>query len=71
MSEIAKAIIFFGIVLVIVGGLMLAAGKIPWIGRLPGDFMVKKENFTFYLPLTTSVLLSIGATIILFLLNRK
>lgn len=71
MSEIAKAIIFFGIVLVVVGGLMLAAGKIPWVGRLPGDFMVKKENFTFYFPLTTSILLSVLASLVFFLLNRK
>lgn len=71
MSELAKTIIFFGIVLVVAGGLMLAAGKIPWVGRLPGDLMVKKENFTFYFPLTTSILLSIVATLILFFLNRK
>jgi hypothetical protein len=41
------------------------------IGRLPGDFYIKKDNFTFYFPLTTSILLSVLLTLVLSLLSRK
>ncbi|MBM4324037.1 MAG: DUF2905 domain-containing protein [Deltaproteobacteria bacterium] len=52
-------------------GLLLMAGdKIPWIGKLPGDILIKKEKFTFYFPLTTSILISIILTL-LFTLFRK
>jgi len=48
----------------------MAGDKIPWIGKLPGDILIKKEKFTFYFPLTTSILISIILTL-LFTLFRK
>lgn len=69
--EIGKTLIFIGVLLIVIGGLVMAAGKIPWLGRLPGDLLVKKQNFTFYFPLTTSILLSIVVSLGLFLLYRK
>ncbi len=69
--EIGKTLIFLGFLLAVVGGLILIAGKIPWLGRLPGDLMIKKQNLTFYFPLTTSILLSIVVSLLLFFFNRK
>jgi uncharacterized membrane protein YvlD (DUF360 family) len=69
--DIGKTLILLGLFLVIIGGVVMAAGKIPWLGRLPGDVMIKKQNFTFYFPLTTSILLSLVISLLLFLLNRK
>jgi len=52
--------IFTRIVLIIIIGVLLLVGeKIPWVGKLPGDIIIKKEKFTFYFPLTTSILISI------------
>jgi hypothetical protein len=63
--------IFTRIVLIIIIGVLLLVGdKIPWVGKLPGDIIVKKEKFTFYFPLTTSILISIILTL-LFTLFRK
>lgn len=67
---IGKFLILVGIIIIIVGVLLLMAGKIPYIGRLPGDIVIQKKNFTFYFPLATSILLSILITLVLWFLGR-
>jgi len=62
-------------VLVVVGGLLwlgsALGGKVPFLGRLPGDIHVQRGNWSFYFPLTTSIVLSIVLTLILALLSRR
>lgn len=71
VASAAKFLIITGIVLIIVGLAVFFMGKMPHIGRLPGDILVKKDNFTFYFPIVTSVVISIILTIILNLFFRK
>ncbi len=71
ISGIGKILIIIGMVIAGIGVLILLGGKIPWIGRLPGDFYYKGKNFTFYFPLATSIIISIIITIILMLIGRK
>jgi uncharacterized protein HemY len=63
----------FGALIFIFGVIFLIAdkigGKVPFIGRLPGDILIQKRNFTFYFPLTTSILVSIILTLILWILS--
>ena len=66
----AKIIIIFGIVLVAIGVVLLFIEKIPFLGKLPGDILIKKEHFTFYFPLTTSIIISIIISLILYLLGK-
>jgi hypothetical protein len=70
MPAIGKMLIILGIVLIIVGIGFLFGDKIPFIGKLPGDILIKKERFSFYFPITTSIIISIILTI-LFSLFRK
>lgn len=63
-------LIVAGIILAALGVLFVFADKIPYIGRLPGDIYIKREKFSFYFPLTTSIIISIILTII-FSLFRK
>ena len=70
MGEMAKVIIILGIVLVIVGLVMLFAQKLPFLGKLPGDILIKKDNFTFSFPLATSIILSIIISLILYLMGK-
>ncbi|MBI2456978.1 MAG: DUF2905 domain-containing protein [candidate division NC10 bacterium] len=63
--------ILFGVVLALLGGLLLVAGKIPFLGRLPGDIVIRRENWSVYFPLTTSILISILLTLLLSLFNRR
>ena len=63
--------IIIGVVIVVVGVVLMLGAKIPWLGRLPGDFSYKGKNFTFYFPLGTSILISIVLTLILWLISRR
>ncbi len=66
MSEIGKILILFGVVLVIVGLLLMFFEKLPLgMGRLPGDILIKKDNFVFYFPIVTSLIISLLLTLIL------
>ena len=71
-QNLGKIIILAGVFLVIFGLLLTFSSKIPFIGKLPGDFVFKRDNFSFYFPLATSIVLSIILTLILnFLLRGK
>ena len=71
MGDIGKTFITLGGLLIVVGLVLMLVGKIPAAGRLPGDILIKKENFTFYFPLATSLLLSIILSLIMCFLNRR
>ncbi len=65
-GSLGKLLILLGLFMIAIGVLLL----IPWIGRLPGDILIRKKNFTFYFPIATSILISIILTL-LFTLFRK
>jgi len=71
ISGFGKILIFIGIILIIAGILFMFGAKIPWFGKLPGDIYIKKENFTFYFPLATSILLSIILSLILLFIGKR
>jgi thiosulfate reductase cytochrome b subunit len=70
MSELARFLIIAGVLLVVVGLALLLAPKIPWLGKLPGDFTWQRGNFTFYLPLGTCILISLVLTLLFFLFRK-
>jgi hypothetical protein len=65
-----KVLIFLGLILVILGGVLLLLPKIPWIGKLPGDIFLKGEKVTFYFPITTCIIVSIVLTLIFAIFRR-
>lgn len=69
--NLGKVLIVLGLVIALVGLFFMFGPKIPWLGRLPGDFTWKGKNFTFYFPLATSILISVILTLIFYFLNRK
>lgn len=71
MPFMGKLLIIFGIFLIILGGILILAPKIPLLGKLPGDIYYRKGNFSIYFPLTTSLLISLILTILLNLIFRK
>ncbi|MEW6447468.1 MAG: DUF2905 domain-containing protein [Bacillota bacterium] len=68
---LGKTLILIGVLFAVIGGVMLLLGKIPWIGRLPGDVYYHRGNFTFYFPLVTCILLSVLLTLLLNLFFRR
>ena len=71
IDSLGKMLILFGVVLALLGGLLLLAGKIPFLGRLPGDIVVRREHWSFYFPLTTSIVISILLTLLFSLFSRR
>jgi hypothetical protein len=68
---IGKYIIGIGVFIIIVGVIIYFFGdKLGWIGRLPGDIRVEKENFKFFFPITTMILISVLLTIIIYLFRK-
>ena len=70
MPSLGKHLIVIGIVIALFGVVLTIAGRIPWLGRLPGDIYLKRENFTFYFPLATSIVLSLLLCFILWLFRK-
>ena len=70
MSDFGKMLVIFGLVLVGLGLILLIGPKIPWLGKLPGDITIKKENFTLYFPLASSIVISVLLTILFSLFRR-
>jgi uncharacterized protein HemY len=70
MASLGKILILFGVLLVALGFIFTVGVKIPWFGQLPGDIYVRKENFSFYFPLTTCLILSLIITLVLYLFRR-
>lgn len=72
LRELGKLLLILGVVLAAVGAFLMLGSRLPWrLGRLPGDLIVKRENFTFYFPLVTSLLLSVIFSMLLWLFGRK
>jgi hypothetical protein len=70
-DSLGKLLIVFGVVLALLGGLLLVVGKVPLLGRLPGDIVVRRENWSFYFPLTTSIVISVLLTLLFSLFGRR
>jgi hypothetical protein len=73
VPEIGRTLIVLGVLLVVAGGIVLLLGRtgVPFgLGRLPGDVLIKRDGFTFYLPITTSIVVSVVLSAILWLLRR-
>jgi len=65
-----KILIVIGICLVAVGLLFLLVDKIPFLGRLPGDIFLKKDNFSFFFPLTTCLIISVLLSLLFYLFRK-
>ena len=78
MGGIGKILALMGAVLLVLGVLFMALGRwagpgwsLGWLGKLPGDILIKRDSFTFYFPLATSLLISVVLSLIFYLLFRR
>ena len=71
LSSMGRMVLILGLFVVAIGALMLFAGRIPFLGRLPGDIAVQRGSWSFYFPLATSIVLSLVLTLVLNLFARR
>lgn len=71
MNDLGKILIGLGIGITVLGFILAWMPQVPGIGKMPGDILIKKENFSFYFPLTTCVLLSLVISLIIYLIGRQ
>jgi hypothetical protein len=70
-SDVGKALVALGLLLALAGVVLMLVGRVPWLGRLPGDIHFQRGNFSFYFPLATSLLLSVVLTLLLYIVGRR
>ncbi|MCF7897493.1 MAG: DUF2905 domain-containing protein [Candidatus Omnitrophica bacterium] len=72
MNQIAKILVISGVILIILGLALFLAYRfnIPFLGKLPGDIYIKRENFSFYFPITTCILISLILTLFFYLFKN-
>lgn len=68
--QFGKILIILGFILVTLGILLTFTGKIPFLGKLPGDFRIERNNFSFYFPLASCLLVSLLISLILWFFRR-
>ncbi len=71
VGDLGRVLIVIGAVIVLTGVVLVLAGRIPGLGRLPGDIVVRRGNVTFYFPLATSIILSLLLTLVFWFIGRR
>ncbi len=71
MSDLGRLLIVLGVLIALVGVVLVLLGRFPWAGRLPGDIVIRRGNWTFYFPIVTSLLVSLVLTLLLWLIGRR
>ncbi|RIK66044.1 DUF2905 domain-containing protein [candidate division KSB1 bacterium] len=71
MQEVGRLLMIAGLVLLILGLVLTNAKSLHWLGKLPGDFVIRKGNYTLYFPLVTSLVLSLVISFLMYLLRKK
>jgi hypothetical protein len=71
LQAMGRFLVDFGVILVVVGALCMLGGKVPWLGRLPGDIAIRRDGWSFYVPITTCLLLSALISLIAWVVRRR
>jgi len=71
MPDLGRTLVMLGIAVAVVGLVLMVAPNIPWLGKLPGDVLVRRERFTLYFPIVTCLVVSVVLTVIMNLFFRN
>jgi hypothetical protein len=70
-QALGRILIIVGIIILVMGSFFIFGNKIPYLGRLPGDIIIQKKNFTFYFPLTTIIVLNLVIFLLIYLFKKQ
>jgi membrane protein implicated in regulation of membrane protease activity len=71
VNDLGRTLVLLGLLITLAGLVLVFVGRVPWIGRLPGDIHIQRGNWSFYFPLTTSIVLSVLLTLLFWLFGRR
>ena len=75
MADLGKILLGVGLVMILLGGFLLPvsnfSGKVPWLGRMPGDIYIQRGSWRFYFPIGTSIVLSVVLSLLFWLFSRR
>ncbi|MBI5682040.1 MAG: DUF2905 domain-containing protein [Deltaproteobacteria bacterium] len=71
MENLGKLLVISGLILAVIGLIFIFGQRFIWLGRLPGDIIIKKDNFTFCFPIATSIIISIILSLIFYIFSRR
>ena len=71
MESLGRMLLYIGIVTVLIGAFFILVAKVPWFGRLPGDFVYRREGVTIFVPVATMILVSLILTLLLNIVWRR
>ena len=70
MNSVGRLLMITGGALLLLGAMLSLGGRVPWLGRLPGDIVIERDNFRLYFPITTSILISIILSLVVTAFRR-
>jgi hypothetical protein len=70
LEPIGRALVILGVFITVLGAVVLLTPRVPWLGRLPGDIVIHREDLTIYIPLTTMLLVSVVLSVVLSVIGR-
>ena len=71
MHDLGKSLVVIGLLIAVLGVVLVLAGRVPWLGRLPGDIHIQRGNWSFYFPVVTSLVVSVLLTVLFWLFGRR
>lgn len=71
VNDIGKTLVVLGLMIALAGVLLVFVGRVPWVGRLPGDIHIQRGPWHFFFPLATSIVLSLLLTLVFWLFGRR
>jgi membrane protein implicated in regulation of membrane protease activity len=71
MQDLGKSLVVIGLLIAVIGVVLVLTGRVPWLGRLPGDIHIQRGNWSFYFPVVTSLVVSVLLTLLFWLFGRR
>jgi hypothetical protein len=71
LEPVGRALVVIGVFITVLGAILLLTPRVPWLGRLPGDIVIHREDLTIYIPITTMLLVSVLLSVILSVIGRN
>ncbi len=71
MHDFGKILVLIGLLLFVLGSILIVGNKLPFVGKLPGDIVIERRDYSFYFPVTTCIIISIVLSFVFWIFSKK